>query len=227
MGAISNVLPFILIAWGQIYITGSVSSILNATTPIMTLILAHFLTHDEKLSGGKIFGVLTGFTGIYIMMSPTLKDGLSFEGLGQLAVIGGSLCYALAGIWGKRFSDTPPSVNATCMLACSSIILLPTAFIFETPFSLSPALPSFLAVCGLATLGTGIAYILSYRIIASAGASYLSLVTLLVPIHATIIGIAFLGETLTAPTIIGMGVILLGLIFVDGKLLKLFKNLKG
>jgi drug/metabolite transporter (DMT)-like permease len=110
------------IVWGQTRIDSGIASILNATTPIFTVILAHMLTSDEHLNPRKMIGVLTGFLGVYIMMAPELKDGFSWRGLGQIAILGATVSYGCAGIFGKRFKDRSPVVNSAGMLICSSII---------------------------------------------------------------------------------------------------------
>ncbi|MDF2368237.1 DMT family transporter, partial [Sneathiella sp.] len=93
MGALNNIIPFSLIVWGQTHITGSVASILNATTPLFAVILAHFLTADEKLNRHKLFGVLIGYGGVVVMMKPSLAEGFNFESIGQIAILGAALSY--------------------------------------------------------------------------------------------------------------------------------------
>jgi drug/metabolite transporter (DMT)-like permease len=135
MGTLNNAIPFSLIVWGQTAIDSGVASILNATTPIFTVILAHLLTSDEHLSVRKIGGVLTGFLGVYIMMAPELIGGFSWRGLGQIAILGAAVSYSLAGIFGKRFKNLSPVVNSAGMLMCSSIMIFPL-FIITTQFGM-------------------------------------------------------------------------------------------
>ncbi len=224
MGLLNNVLPFSLITWGQTHITGGVASILNATTPLFGVVFAHFLTQDEKMVPHKLIGVLVGFAGILVMMQPTMDNGFSFEGLGQFAVLGAAMSYGIAIVWGKRLSDTPPIVNAFGMLFVSSLVLLPTIFIVEEPLSLTPTLISAASVLALALLGTAIAYLLFFRILASAGAVNLTLVTFLIPVSALILGIGILGEDIHPMTLYGMLVIFAGLAIIDGRILRLFKK---
>ena len=223
MGALNNAIPFSLIVWGQTRIDSGVASILNATTPIFTVVLAHVLTSDERLTLRKLFGVLIGFLGVYIMMKPELKDGFSWRGLGQVAVIGAAVSYGFAGIFGKRLKKTSPVVNSAGMLICSSLMMLPLALIIDSPWSLSPSLEAVAAVFGIALISTVLAYLLYFRILAAAGATNVLLVTFLIPISALLLGVGVLGEVIKALEYIGMACIFLGLIVIDGRVLRWIK----
>lgn len=191
----------------------------GATTPIFTVILAHLLTGDEHLTLRKIGGVLTGFLGVYIMMAPELIGGFSWRGLGQIAVLGAAVFYSLAGIFGKRFKDLSPVVNSAGMLTCSSIMMFPL-FIITTQFeALNPSPESIAAVFGIAIISTAMAYLLYFRILATAGATNVLLVTFLVPVSALLLGVGVLGEFIHAWESAGMGCIFLNLILIDGRLL--------
>ena len=222
MGLLNNVFPFGMIVWGQTHITGSVASILNATTPIFTVLAAHWLTTDERLTLNKLLGAIVGFTGVVVLMMPTLDQGVSLKSYGQLAVLGAALSYAFAGVWGKRFKSTPPLVNAAGMLVCATVIMLPALFLLENPFALSPSFESWLAVGALALLSTASAYILYFRILASAGATNLLLVTFLIPLSSMLLGMGILGERVETLGFYGMAVIFAGLILIDGRLIKRF-----
>ena len=224
MGAINNAIPFSLIVWGQTRIDSGVASILNATTPIFTVLLAHMLTSDERLTVRKFFGVLIGFLGVYIMLKPELKDGFSLRGLGQLAVLGAACLYGFSGIFGKRFKETSPVVTSAGMLICSSLMMFPLAILIDSPWSLSPSLESVAAIFGIAIISTAVAYLLYFRILAAAGATNVLLVTFLIPISALLLGVGVLGEVIKILEYIGMGCIFLGLIVIDGRALKWIKN---
>jgi drug/metabolite transporter (DMT)-like permease len=193
MGALNNAIPFSLIVWGQTRIDSGVASILNATTPIFTVLLAHMLTPDERLTMRKFLGVLIGFFGVYIMIKPELKDGFSWRGLGQAAVLGAALSYGFAGIFGKRFKKTSPLVTSAGMLICSSLMIFPLAMIIDSPWSLRPSLEAAAAVFGIAVISTAMAYLLYFRILAAAGATNVLLVTFLIPISALLLGVGVLG----------------------------------
>ena len=220
MGALNNAIPFSLIVWGQTRIDSGVASILNATTPIFAVLLAHTLTSDERLTQRKFLGVLIGFSGVYLMMKPELKNGFSWRGFGQVAVLGAAVSYSLAGIYGKRFKKTSPVVNSAGMLVCSSLMMFPLAMFLDSPWSFSPSLEAVAAVFGIATISTAFAYLLYFRILAAAGATNVLLVTFLIPISALLLGVVVLDEVINVLEYVGMGCISLGLIVLDGRALK-------
>ncbi len=219
MGALNNAIPFSLIVWGQIHIDSGVASILNATTPIFTVLLAHFLTSDERLTIRKLLGVIIGFFGVYVMMQPELKDGFSWRGLGLIAVLGAAISYSFAGIFGKRFKQTTPLVNSAGMLTCSSFIMLPLVLITGAFNSSQPSVANITAIFGLATVSTVVAYLLYFRILSSAGATNVLLVTFLIPVSALLLGVGVLDEVIHVMEYAGMGCIFIGLIVIDGRVL--------
>jgi drug/metabolite transporter (DMT)-like permease len=224
MGALNNAIPFCLIVWGQTHIDSGIASILNATTPIFTVLLAHLLTSDERLTIRKSVGVIIGFFGVYVMMQPELKDGFSLRGLGLIAVLGAAISYSFAGIFGKRFKQTTPLVNSAGMLTCSSVIMLPLVLITGTFGSSQPSAASLAAIFGLATVSTVLAYLLYFRILSSAGATNVLLVTFLIPISALLLGVGVLGEVIHILEYAGMGCIFVGLIIIDGRALNWVKR---
>jgi drug/metabolite transporter (DMT)-like permease len=224
MGALNNAIPFSLIVWGQTRIDSGVASILNATTPIFTVLLAHYLTSDERLTLRKILGVFIGFLGVYIMLQPELKDGFSWRGLGQVAVLVAAVSYSLAGIFGKRFKKTSPVVNAAGMLICSSVIMLPLVLATGALGLSRPTVVPVAALCGLATVSTAVAYLLYFRILASAGATSVLLVTFLIPVSALFLGVGVLGEVIHILEYAGMGCIFTGLMVIDGRVLSRIKK---
>lgn len=223
MGALNNAIPFSLIVWGQTHIDSGVASILNATTPIFTVLLAHLLTSDERLTKGKLIGVLVGFLGVFIMFKPELRDGFSWRGLGQVAVLGAAVSYSFAGIFGKRFKNMSPVINSAGMLICSSILMFPLAILDGAFWLLRPSLESLFAVLGMALISTVIAYLLYFRILATAGATNVLLVTFLIPISALLLGVGLLDEVVKMMEYFGMGFIFLGLMLIDGRALNWLK----
>jgi len=229
MGLLNNAIPFSLIVWGQSHIASGLASILNATTPLSTVIVAHFLTQDEKMTGNRLVGVLIGLVGVVVMIGPEVLTGLGTNVLAQLAVLGAALSYAFAGVYGRRFKQmgVAPMVTATGQVTASTIILIPVAVLFEQPWQLPmPSLPAWGALIGIAALSTALAYILYFRILATAGATNLLLVTFLIPISAIILGSAVLGERLDPKHFLGMALIGLGLAAIDGRLIKLLRQKK-
>ena len=224
MGAFNNLIPFSLIAWGQVHIDSGLAAILNATTPLFTVLLAHVMTRDEKMSGGKLAGVVFGLIGVAVLIGPEALSGLGVQGLGQIAVLVASLSYGFAGIFGRRFREIPSSVAATGMLTTSTLMVAPLALVLERPWTASPGIGALLSVVGLAALCTAMAYLLYFRILARAGATNLLLVTFLIPVSALLLGTIFLGERLDWTAFAGMALIFAGLAAVDGRLLTLFRR---
>jgi drug/metabolite transporter (DMT)-like permease len=219
MGALNNLIPFSLIAWGQVHIDSGLASILNATTPLFTVILAHFLTAEERLTPGRLAGVLLGLCGVAVLIGPDALSGLGVAGLGQIAVLVAALSYAFAGIFGRRFKDLPPAVAAAGMLTATTVMILPLALVVERPWTFSPSGATWSALLGLALLSTAVAYQIYFRILASAGATNLLLVTFLIPVSALLLGVVFLGERPDWTAFAGMALIFAGLGAVDGRLL--------
>jgi drug/metabolite transporter (DMT)-like permease len=222
MGLLNNMIPFTLIVWGQRHITSGLASILNATTPLFTVIVAHFLTSDEKMTRARFAGVVIGFAGVVLMIGPEALESLGANTFAQLAVLGAAVSYAFAGVFGRRFRnlDSQPLVTATGQVTASTLVLIPLAMVVERPWNLPmPELEAWGAIAGLALFSTALAYILYFRILATAGASNVLLVTFLIPISAILLGSTILGEKLELKHFIGMGLIGLGLAAIDGRLL--------
>lgn len=227
MGLINNLVPFCLLVWSQTHIASGLASILNATTPVFTVIVAHFLTSDEKLSGNRLVGVAAGFAGVVLMIGPAALDGFGTSVLAQLAALGAACSYAFAGIFGRRFRrlGVAPLVTATGQVTASTIMLLPIALLVDQPWTLPAPGPDVLAaVAGLAVLSTALGYILYFRILATAGATNLLLVTFLIPVSAILLGVTVLGERLEARQLMGMGAIAIGLAAIDGRLVRLVRG---
>ena len=227
MGVLNNVIPFTLIVWGQTHIASGLASILNATTPLFTVVAAHFLTKDEKLSNLKIMGIVFGLTGVAIMIGHEALGGLGDSILAQVAVLGAAISYALAGIYGRRFRELgiKPVVTATGQVTASSLILIPLAILYDQPFNLPmPGVEIWLAILALAFVSTALAYILYFRILSTAGATNVLLVTLLVPVSAILLGTVLLGEQLELKHVIGMGMISIGLLSIDGRVFLLIRE---
>lgn len=221
MALLNNVVPFVLIVWGQHRIASGLASILNATTPLFTVLVAHFVTQDEKLTRLKMAGLVTGFAGVVFMIGPDILTGLRAGGLAQLACLAAALSYALAGIFGRRFRrwGVAPLVTAAGQTSASTLILLPLMLLVDRPWTLSaPHASTWGAVAGIGLLSTALAYVLYFRILATAGATNLLLVTFLIPVSAILLGVLVLGENLLVRQIIGMAVIALGLACIDGRL---------
>lgn len=225
MGLLNNVIPFCLIAWSQGHITSSLAAILNATTPISTVIVAHFLTDDEKITANRLFGVVVGFLGVVVLVGPDSTRGLATDVLAQLAVLAAAVCYACAGVYGRRFKrmGITPMVTATGQVTASTALLFPAVMLIDQPWTMSaPAWPVWAAVVGVAALSTALGYVLYFRILLTAGATNLLLVTLLIPASAILMGTLLLGERLELREFAGFALISAGLVVIDGQVLSRF-----
>lgn len=219
----NNVLPFILFAWAQRTIPSGLASILNATTPIWGVIVAHLFTHDERMTPAKIVGVLLGFVGVAVMIGAELLGKLGTDVLAQLACLFATLSYALAGVWGRRFRriGVAPVGVAAGSLTAAALVLVPMVLLFEPPWhATGPAPEAWAALMGLAFFCTALAYILYFKLLASAGATNSLLVTFLIPVTAILLGTFVLGEQLAPRHFVGMALIGLGLAAIDGRLLR-------
>ncbi|MCK5622213.1 MAG: DMT family transporter, partial [Alphaproteobacteria bacterium] len=220
MGFLNNAVPFSLLVWGQTQIASSLASILNAMTPIFTVVVAHFLTSDEKMTGGRLAGVLIGFAGVAVMIGPAALAGLGANLLAQIACLGATLSYAFAGVFGRRFArmGVSPVQTAAGQVTASALILLPLSMMVDRPWTLAmPGMEAMASVVALALLSTAVAYILFFRLLASAGATNIMLVTFLVPVSAILLGVTILGERLEPEHFAGMALIGLGLAAIDGR----------
>jgi len=219
MGLLNNVVPMSLILWGQTRIGSGLAAILNASTPLFTVLLAHCFTRDERLTSAKIAGVLFGLGGVVVMIGPEALGGARGHLLAQLAMLGAAISYACAGIFGRRFAGTPPLATATGQVTASSLTLLPLALLVDRPWLFPlPNARTWGAVVGLAVLCTALAYVIYFRVLTSAGASNLLLVTLLMPVNAVLLGVTLLGEDIEPRQATGMALIAAGLAVIDGRL---------
>ena len=222
LAVLNNALPFALFGWGQTHIASGLASILNATTPIWGVVVAHFFTHDERMSPRKAVGVLLGFGGVATMIGPSLLSNLGSSALAQLACVTASLSYALAAVWARRFKRigvSPLSVT-TGQLTAGALIMLPLSMIVDRPWTHAfPPLSAWAAITALALFCTALGYVLYFRLIDHAGATNALLVTLLVPPVAILLGSLFLGEQLAPQDFLGLGLIAFGLAAIDGRLI--------
>lgn len=219
MGLLNNVFPFGLIFAGQTQITVGLSSIINAMTPLFTVIvMASF--HEERLTVNRVIGVLLGVAGVVVLRG--------FEGagdgnqtLGIALCLGGALSYGFAALWGRKYLVAiPPIKSATCQLICSTVIMIVIVSLLDQPWTLEVPSPSTVwSLVALAVFGTALAYIVFFKILVRAGPSNVMLVTLLIPITALILGNVFLGEAIQLKEILGALIIATGLLFIDGRII--------
>jgi drug/metabolite transporter (DMT)-like permease len=220
MGGLNNALPFTLFAAAQGQIDSGLAAILNASTPLWAVVVAHAFTADDRITRHRLAGLAVGFAGVVVLMGGAGTSGtLAAQGACLLA----ALLYGLAGVWARRFAGLGlrPMAVAFGQTASASVILLPLVVWFDRPWTAGlPPVPVIGALLALASLSTALAYLLYFRLIASSGAVNASLVTLLIPVSAIALGASVLGEALEPRHFAGMALIGTGLAVLDGRLVR-------
>jgi drug/metabolite transporter (DMT)-like permease len=229
LALLNNALPFTLFGWAQTQIASGLASILNATTPIWGVLVAHLFTTDERLTPRKLAGVFVGFAGVAVMIGPGLLSSLGGGVLAEFACVVAALAYALAGVWARRFKamGVSPFSVTTGQLTVGAAMMVPVALIGDQPWTLAmPPVEAWAATVGLAIVCTAFGYVLYFQLIDRAGAINASLVTLLVPPTAILLGVLFLGEVIAPHDFAGLALIALGLAAIDGRLLSAAARLR-
>jgi drug/metabolite transporter (DMT)-like permease len=223
MAVLNNVIPFSLIVSGQTMIASGLASVLNATTPLFTvMVMAAF--GEEALNVRRIAGAVLGLLGVMILRGQ-LENSLT-QTTGIFLCLGAALSYGFAGLWGRRkLSGIPPLTSATCQLICSSVVMLALAAVIEWPHGLQmPGPATWWSLLGFAALSTALAYIVFFQILVRSGATNVMLVTLLIPVTAILLGHFVLGEALKGHEIVGAMVIGSALILMDGRVFDVFRK---
>ncbi|MDB3861822.1 DMT family transporter [Paracoccaceae bacterium] len=225
MGALNNAIPFSLIFWGMTQIESGLASILNGTTAMFAAVVAGLMLVDEPLTEKKIVGALLGIGGVACIMGPSALTDFNPTNLAQLAILGATLSYAFAGVWGKTaLTGQTPLMNALGMLVGSTVLMVPIVLVFDGPPNLELSASVWGALLGMATLSTAMAYVLYFAILVRAGTANLLLVTLLIPPFAIGLGFLFLGEKVGPNAWIGFAIIVLGFAVTDGRLFSIFSK---
>lgn len=225
MGALNNAIPFSLIFWGQTKIESGLASILNGTTAMFAAVVAGILLVDEPLTAKKITGAALGLAGVAYIMGPSALTDFNPSNLAQLAILGATLSYSFAGVWGKTaLTGQPPLMNALGMLVGSTVLMMPIVLVFDGPPNLELSTNVWGALLGMAALSTAMAYVLYFAILVRVGTANLLLVTLLIPLFAIGLGFVFLGEKMGPDAWIGFAIIVLGFVVTDGRLFSAFSK---
>ncbi|MGA2493766.1 MAG: DMT family transporter [Roseiarcus sp.] len=221
LAALNNAAPFSLLVWSKTHLASGLVSILNATTPVFTVVVAHLFTVEEKLDPRRLGGALIGFAGVAAMIGPALLGGFADHLVAKLAALLAAFSYAAASVFARRFRrlGLRPIDVATGQVTASSFVLLPLAALVDAPWRLpTPGGAAIAAIACLGTLSTALAYVVYFRVLAGAGATNVVLVTLLAPATAILLGAVVLGERLAVRDFVGLGLIALGLAVIDGRL---------
>ena len=220
MGTLNNLIPAALIAWSQQTIASGLASILIAMTPIFSIIVAHYFTSDDRMSRNKVIGIMLGIMGVIALVGVGILNGSPHSIPAMLGCIAAALSYGFANVFGRRFKrmGVAPAVGAFGQLAATAVMVAPVALAFDRPWQLPlPTVEACASMIGLALFSTALAYAIFFRLLASAGTTNVSLVTLLIPVSAILLGTVILGKRLSAVQLAGMVLIGLGLITIDGR----------
>ncbi|WP_439572346.1 DMT family transporter [Phreatobacter sp.] len=227
MAVLNNLVPFSLIFWGQTAMPAGLAAILNATTPLFSVVVMHLFTTDEPATPAKIAGVLVGLAGVVVLVGPAAAGAGDVPLWALFACLGGALSYAFSGLWGRRIKALAltPMATACGQLVWTSLMILPVVLVADRPWLMAvPGPAATAAILGLAVLSTALAYIIFFRVLDSAGPTNLLLVTFLIPVSAIVLSGLFLGESLQARHFAGMALIGLGLAAIDGRLFRLARR---
>jgi len=225
MGLLNNVIPFALMAWGQLHIESGLTAIFNAATAIFGVVAAAIAFTDERLTWNRALGVVLGFFGVATAIGLASFANFDIRSLAQLAIIGGTISYAIAGVWARKMmTGVRPEVAAMGMLTASTTMLLPLAWAVEGQPSLALQTSTWMGIGYVSIIATALAYLLYYRVLASAGSGNLMLVTLLVAPVAIVLGAWARNETLPSQAYLGFALLALGLVVLDGRVFKRFKK---
>ncbi len=215
IGLLNGALPFTLISWGELYISSGSAALLQATTPLFTILLAHVLTRDDRLTWSKVLGVVLGFVGVGLLMWPEVRQGFGSSAMGMLAIVASSLCYALSAIFTRwRLQGQDPTTSSAGQFTMGLVYILPLAFIFERPLAIRPSMTVIAAWLTLAIVCTVVAYIIYYELLEKTSASYATMVTYIIPVNGLILGAIFLTETLNSLVLLSLALVLCGVLLV-------------
>jgi len=215
VGLLNGALPFTLISWGEQYIPSGWAALLQATTPIFTILFAHVLTRDDRIDLRKALGVVVGFAGVGLLMWPELRVGLNASVWGMLAIVGSSASYALASIFARsRLQGQPPMASAAGQFTMGFLYILPLAFILERPFAIAPSGQALASWVTLSLMGTVVAYVIYFALLARTSATFTTMVTYIVPINGLVLGALVLNEHLSPMLMISLALVFAGVLMV-------------
>lgn len=209
---LNSAVPFTLIAWAEQTVDAGLAVILNSLTPVVAFLITALITRHEAVSGRKLMGVVAGLTGASLIIGVGALDGLGRDVVAQLAVVAATVCYACAAIYGKNFKGLDPMMPAAGSLVCGAALLFPASLVLDHPWTLSPSLPSLLALVALSVFSTALAFVIYFRLVQTLGSvATTSQAYLRVPIGVAI-GAIFLGERLSVTAWIGLAFVMIGVV---------------
>ena len=220
LGLFFNVLPYILVTWGEQYVDSGLAALLIGTDPLFTMLIAHFVIVDERLTPTKIWGGMIGFGGLGLLAVPQLVDGISATLGGITAVSLAALSYGIGSVYAKKYQPaTKPLVTTASQLWVSTLCLLPISLVVDQPFTLPmPSPTAITAVAALAIICTALTPIIYLWLLRSTKVTDLAVIAYLVPIFGLILGIVVLGERPSWLAYLGGAFIMLGVIIINGRI---------
>jgi drug/metabolite transporter (DMT)-like permease len=219
LGVIGLIFPYLLITWSEQSIPSGMAAILNATTPLFSLLVAYVWTREERLSGLRVLGVALGFAGVVVAVGIEDLDLARADTQAQLAVLAAAACYAITGIYARRaFRGVPALVPTTGQMLAGALLITPYALLVRGIPSPLPSATAVWAVVALAVFGTAMAYILLYWLMERIGATRSSMVTYLLPPFALAYGALFLGEAIALNALMGLVLVVVGILLANGML---------
>ncbi len=218
LAVVNIVVPFTLITWGERSIDSGLASILNSTVPLFTIVLAALVLHDEPITVNRLVGLAIGFGGVVILTSRSLGDGAGGNLPGELALVGSSIAYASGNVYARRtVRGLRPMVPAFFQVAIAFAVTAVMALVTERPFEIAPRPDAVFAVAWLGLLGSGLAYLLFFRLLRDWGSTRTSLVAYLLPVVGIALGFVVLGETVDARILLGTAFVIGGIALVNSR----------
>ena len=216
LGLTSVAIPFFLITWGELFIDSAVASILNATVPLFTVVIAHLFLQDDKMTIQRVAGLFVGFIGVIVLMSEDLLAGVHGSALGQGAVILASIFYAASSVYARKKTQFAPGlVRGAAPLISATLIMWIVAPVVESPFHI-PQMPlTWIAILWLGVLGSGLALLIWYYLLHEIGPTRTGMVTYVFPLGGVILGVIFLDEHLSWQLALGALLIISSIIVVN------------
>jgi drug/metabolite transporter (DMT)-like permease len=221
LGILNYAIPFALFPFAEQTVASGIVGVINGMTPMTTVIVSQLWPGGERASWNKSIGVVVGLIGAIILASPSFGAGASAQIVGLLAALAATLCYALTLNYARRFKDIDSPTIASLSLSAAALVSIPAALIF-TGIPVITRMETWGALLGIGVFSTSISFLLVYWLLPRVGATNLSLNTFITPISAILLGVLILHERFQLVHVIGMVVIFLGLVFIDGRLVKRF-----
>lgn len=205
-----NALPFSLIGWGEERIDSGLAAILMGVMPLTTMLIAHVMTTDDRLTPGKIAGIVLGFIGLVILIGPSRLTGLGGEVMRELAVAAAAFCYGINANVTRSLNGVPRMAAIASVMLVSALLLLPVSLIVDQPWSIEPTARSLLAIVALGIFQTALGTVILFTLVRRQGASFFSQINFLVPISGVLWGAVVLGERPGLTAYLALGIILMG-----------------